>query len=609
MAFASAPRSETGQHQARHRWLGRQDPRPWSSEGYVAGSRQLGGCVGVHVPHPDSGRNPARGESVSRRRLPGESEFEISSRLRSQENQVTKVPNSPRRPCLNVRNVVGLLFLCLGMTPQVYAEQGAPSENQILTTAWYLWDPFLYPQNVQGLELWTGLDLKLADAIFENAGITISYEEVTTWPELMDDLAQGHRDIAIGSFYTEERELFAYYSIPYRQDFISMYIPRGQKSSYPFRTPDELFQLLRERKTRLGLVKGWSYTSQIDRLLAQPENQSLQVLVEVENDLVELLLNNKIDAYFSGRIPGQTLLWRGGLQDEIQEHPQVLASAPVYVLFSRATIAPEVVERFNQGLNQIKRSGEYGRVVRSYLFPILLSITLETRWFFMVDIIGTIAFSISGILLGRREKYSLFGTFCLAALPAMGGGVIRDIFVGRHPLGVLRTPIYLQAVILTVLISYLLMKVFSWWQARYPGSAIGRVKKFLDLSDHQAGGRIVQIFDALGLSAFAIIGVVVAVEAQAEPLWLWGPFMAVLTGAGGGIVRDVVRSEPEIETLKGEFYAEVALLWGFIFSIYLMWTTRRLDPNEILIAVIVILFGSFLTRLAVIRFKIKGLLF
>ena len=57
----------------------------------------------------------------------------------------------------------------------------------------------------------------------------------------------------------------------------------------------------------------------------------------------------------------------------------------------------------------------------------MLGATVGQRWFFTIDILGTIAFAISGILLARQGGYSLFGAFVLASLPAVGGGIIRDV--------------------------------------------------------------------------------------------------------------------------------------------------------------------------------------
>lgn len=118
----------------------------------------------------------------------------------------------------------------------------------------------------------------------------------------------------------------------------------------------------------------------------------------------------------------------------------------------------------------------------------------------------------------------------------------------------------------------------------------------------------IAFFDALGLAAFTVIGVVVAVETKSNPLWLWGPLLAALTGAGGGIVRDVIRGDANNPFLKGTCYAEIALVWGSILSGFIMWYANLLDykPTEISLAVVVTLIGALLTRMAVFHLRVKG---
>ena len=526
-------------------------------------------------------------------------------------NEMSNLPaRMTSRDILRPGGCLLLFLLCSSQLGTALAQTADIGNGKhTVRTAWYDWHPYVYREEVHGIDRWTGMDVKLTESVFRNAGISISSEGAKSWPDLMDDLKAGDNDIAIGAFRTKDREAFAHYSEPYREDSISLFIPRGRASEFRFQNPEELFATIRDQNLRIGLVTGWSYTAQVDPILARPENAAHLVYTDTEDEMVALLIRGDIDAYCSGRIPGHTRLWRQGLQKRIQEHPRGISGSPVHVMFSRKTISGAEVERFNQSLEAVRRSGEFSRIVRGYLLPILLSITLETRWFFAVDIIGTIAFSLSGILLGRIEKYTLFGTFCLAALPAMGGGVIRDVMVGRHPLGVLRTPVYIQVVMVSVLLSYIILAIYGWMRRLHAR----RDKEFSSTKwsgvAQAATGQVVQVCDAIGLAAFTIIGVVVAVEARCEPLWLWGPFLAALTGAGGGILRDIVRSDTEIRTLKGELYPEIALIWGLAFSIYLVWTTDRLNPNEILVAVICVLFGAFLTRMAAIHFNLKSPLF
>jgi len=271
-------------------------------------------------------------------------------------------------------------------------------------------------------------------------------------------------------------------------------------------------------------------------------------------------------------------------------------------------MTPELVEGFNRSLDQLKRNGQYARIIREYLFPVLLEATVAQRWFFTIDIIGTIAFAISGILLARQGQYSLFGAFVLASLPAVGGGIIRDLVVNRETVGVLANSAYLLAVIVTVLTGYVGFNL-----ADKAGLAPGENSNRGSDADDRVVRKIslnsaIAFFDALGLAAFTVIGVVVAVESKSNPLWLWGPLLAALTGAGGGIIRDVIRGDANNPFLKGTFYAEIALVWGLMLSLFLMWYANFLDykPTEISLAVVVTLIGALLTRMAVFYLRIKS---
>jgi polar amino acid transport system substrate-binding protein len=127
------------------------------------------------------------------------------------------------------------------------------------------------------------------------------------------------------------------------------------------------------------------------------------------------------------------------------------------------------------------------------------------------------------------------------------------------------------------------------------------------LNNHSA----VALFDAVGLAAFTVIGAIVAVDANVQPLWLWGPLFAALTGAGGGILRDVIRADVDNPGLKGSFYAEVALIWGLVFSLLLNWYSgfEQYYTEHITAMVIFVFLGALGTRMFVFHHKIRSPMF
>lgn len=137
----------------------------------------------------------------------------------------------------------------------------------------------------------------------------------------------------------------------------------------------------------------------------------------------------------------------------------------------------------------------------------------------------------------------------------------------RHPVFLLRSPAYMYIIISVVLVGFVISRLFDWWRQRNGRSDADLLHrgKTVDRLLQSPGGYALELCDATGLAAFLIAGVIVAVETRAVPLLLWGPALATLTGCGGGILRDVVRSDSANPLLKTTFYGEVALLWGLIF--------------------------------------------
>jgi polar amino acid transport system substrate-binding protein len=120
------------------------------------------------------------------------------------------------------------------------------------------------------------------------------------------------------------------------------------------------------------------------------------------------------------------------------------------------------------------------------------------------------------------------------------------------------------------------------------------------------GARFIELFDAVALAAFTVVGVIVALDTRAQPLWLWGPIAAVLTASFGGLIRDLFRQDRVLANLRGELYPEIAAAWGLALALFFEWEGARLQTDEIRLAVIVTLVGAFLTRVVAIARGMKG---
>ncbi len=438
----------------------------------------------------------------------------------------------------------------------------------------------------------TGLDVQLIRAIAREAGRHVQLEEVP-WDQQQAQLKTGEAELAFGATWTAERATFVRFSAPYRREENALYVRVRDSRRYSFKDPAAFLALVRAEGLRVGIVKATAYLlPEVDAFVRDPANAAYLVASETDAANLRALIEGEIDVALMERLAGATLTTQLGYDTIVAEHPVPFGGMEVRAMFSRASTTERDVEDFNRALQAVQASGEFDRILRGYLLPPLLEIAVGGRWFHWLDLIGTAAFALSGVILAHRGRYNLIGAFLLSALPAVGGGILRDLITGRRPVGVLRSPVPLVLVAGLVLAGYLFFK-FTDRATSEGGKHSRKIAGAFDA--------LCNFFDAVGLAAFIVTGVRVAVEMRCDPLWLWGPLLAILTGAGGGVLRDIVRADAHNPTLKRGFYAEIALFWGLVFSLFLEWEVRQIGMDDVRHGMVFVLFGALATRLVIIN--------
>lgn len=485
----------------------------------------------------------------------------------------------------------------------------APVESEIdlspvktLKAGWYDYEPYTYEVERDGIKKITGLDYELIKAYSRDANINVEYEK-RPWSEVLDLLKEGKIDIGIGALYTPERAEYVYYSIPYRNSEAALFVPRGKIEGLEKASIEEILDYFKKTNFRLAVGAGFIYSEPLlNEFIADSKNQNLIVRTKNDYESLDLLINNEIDGFIADRIEGTTLIWNSHPSTPIIEY-RLNIKSPTHLIFSKKSVSPEIVDLFNENIQKVKDSEEYEDIVSWYLYPAIVFQIRDALWFQVTEIIGVIAFAISGLVIAFREKATLFGALVLAILPSIGGGLMRDVVLGRTPVGALQSPVYLTTVLITVALGFIIIKLLTHYRKHHeiPGEIEDGIKYH--------AGIILTITDAIGLATFTVIGVMVSLLAKAHPLWLWGPFFAFLTGAGGGILRDMISRTRYIEALEGEFYGELAIIWGFLLSVFILSSTNQAEPEHIQYAVIITILGVFISRLIVHFMKIPNVRF
>src|SRR2546430_1811206 len=195
-----------------------------------------------------------------------------------------------------------------------------------------------------------------------------------------------------------------------------------------------------KQKFRLGVVAGFVYADdRVNAFIADEAHRDQ--IVAVSNDAQNLrnLLAGLIDGFLADRITAATTAWRRQEGARIEEHP-LRFSTDIHFMLSRATQPPQMLARLNDAIDELRRSGELRRIADLYALPVLINQTLDTQWFRILAFIGIVAFALSGVVLAYEGRYTLFGALVLAALPAVGGGIVRDLLLQRDPLGIVQNP-------------------------------------------------------------------------------------------------------------------------------------------------------------------------
>ena len=453
------------------------------------------------------------------------------------------------------------------------------------------------------------MDAELARAITQQFGYKISLKPIE-WGEQVENLKTGKQHFAASATYTEERAKFVYFSDPYRREENSFFVRKGEGGVFKFNSGDMkgFIKSLKASKAKIAITNGMVYASkEINDFINDQENKPYLIATETTYASIDLLLKGEVDGILDDRVITSAGIWRTKNSDKIEE-VYLGIGTPIHYMFSKASVPKSVVAEFNKALKTIQSDGTYSRIVRDYMFPILILQTIERPWFFFLEAFAIMALVISGLLIAYRERFNLYGTMMIAFV-SMSGGIMRDIMVNRPKLGIMLTPIYAIGIFLSVLVGFVLVWAYQLLFKRNVVNETLEEKKWHVQHRAKIVDWLIELLDAIGLAAYTVTGVVIALISQLEPLWLWGPILAVLTTTGGGIMRDIVRGQKDISTLKSDFYGEIAIIWGLILSLVFTWNVDLMSPEAMFKWIILVVIGSFSTRVIVKMLGFKGLPF
>lgn len=190
--------------------------------------------------------------------------------------------------------------------------------------------------------------------------------------------------------------------------------------------------------------------------------------------------------------------------------------------------------------------------------------------FSLLDIIGTMAFAMSGALTAMNKRLDPFGVFIIAFVTAVGGGTVRDVLIGRTPVGWMLDLKYVYVIILGFILSVIFRKKFDKL----------RTSLFL--------------FDTIGLGVFTLIGLERGILTGLHPIICIA--LGTMTACFGGVTRDILCNEIPV-IFRREIYATICILGGIVFFILKEW---NLNDDVLYVITCVVIIS---VRLLAVKYK------
>jgi uncharacterized membrane protein YeiH len=194
------------------------------------------------------------------------------------------------------------------------------------------------------------------------------------------------------------------------------------------------------------------------------------------------------------------------------------------------------------------------------------------EFIYILDIIGTFAFAVSGALVASDKKFDLFGVVIIAFVTAVGGGMLRDVLINAHPINWIGDLNYVYIIFLAVVFTFLFK------------SKIAHLSKTIFL------------FDTIGLSVFTLLGLEKGLSFGLNPFVAL--IMGMISAVFGGVLRDVLTNKIPL-IFKKEIYASACLAGGVS---YLVLNFFNMSENIIFIfstTIIVVI------RVIAVKFKLQ----
>lgn len=440
----------------------------------------------------------------------------------------------------------------------------------------------------------TGLDIELIRFLGKQMGVSIEFKEIQR-KKALTLLQEGHIDFIGGKTQLPSNTQGLALTAPYRTQEDAFFTRKDDPLKETFKTIPELLAFLRTTQMRIAYVKDYQYAdARITHFLEEKAKTNPKQFIGVISEEAGMtqLVEKEVQAFIVDRLSGMTIAWERGEADQIVSHG-VDFQQHIHFMVSTKWVTPRLLQKMNQGIEAFKKTDIYSNLLALYLYPLIIQKALDTWWFITLQYIGVISLGLAALQVALFERTTLLGTIIYCLLPGFTSLILRDLIMGIHPISVVKSPYYLISVVAFILSISALLR---FWPRLY--------SFYLRYYRH-----ITKICIGAGISTFAINGTMIALVTRSTPVWIWGPFFAMLTSVGGLVIQDMISLRKNKFIFGRDFLPEIPLIWGLILSVVLLWQSHYALIDEVAYSILGATLGAFITFVLFSYYKVTPILF
>jgi polar amino acid transport system substrate-binding protein len=225
------------------------------------------------------------------------------------------------------------------------------------------WEPYAPYTYADGAGQVTGADIELIRALAIEAGCTLEFAELP-WARILREVESGTLDVSTSTSRTPERSAWAWFSAPYRETEMAIYVRRGEARRFHLQSLADIA----EEEFRLGVVADYYYGDEYQALAQDPRYQSW---IDGATDYatnIRKLSSGRIDGYLvEDVVVMEAELARLGLADQVERYPLPIVGGELRFMFSRRSVAPAIVAAIDAALERMRGDGRLAVIMSNYL--------------------------------------------------------------------------------------------------------------------------------------------------------------------------------------------------------------------------------------------------